>query len=176
MPSSPGIRQVCSRRPRAGQPEDCFRGLAFLALPPAIFAALTAISSYAFSGERKRGIGRLKPAAIWKMPDHNNNLRQAARGGTKMKAILRVFSFFVFASLVISLAPPRISSIPWRRRLRRPRGQNYTWHSKATHTRCRFDFSANYPESTLFKMLAVARTAGSVGRERRGQSRDLHHV
>jgi hypothetical protein len=80
--------------------------LAFLALPPAIFAALTAISSSAFSGERKRGIGRLKPAAIWKMPDHNNNLRQAARGGTKMKAILRVFSFFVFASLVISLAPP----------------------------------------------------------------------
>jgi hypothetical protein len=92
-----------------------------------------------------------------------------------MKTLFWVFSFLLCASLIIFLLPPK-HQLPWRRRLRRPRGQNYPWHSKATHTRRPlFHFSATYPESTLFKMLAVARTRGSPGGERHGQNRDLHH-
>jgi hypothetical protein len=55
---------------------------------------------------------RLKPAAIWGMPVHNNIVRQAARGRTKMlkcKAIFRIFSFLLCASFVV-FCPIRASA------------------------------------------------------------------
>gem|GEM_PF-5723904 len=43
MPSSLTIRQVCSRRPKAGQLEDFFRVLAFLGVAVGNFCRPTAI-------------------------------------------------------------------------------------------------------------------------------------